>query len=49
MARKKNKFDIIFANGCSYVQGSALNGKKLGGTKDSIRYMQKENICCIVQ
>ena len=29
MARKKNKFDIIFANGCSYVQGSALNGKKL--------------------
>ena len=29
MVVKKKKFDIIFANGCSYVQGCGLNGDSL--------------------
>ena len=35
-----------FGDGATFPQ-IVLNGVKLGGTKDSIRYMQKENICCL--
>ena len=44
----KEAFYGEFGDGATFPQ-IVLNGKKLGGTKDSIRYMQKENICCIVQ
>tara|TARA_B100001113_G_scaffold212910_1_gene174644 strand:- start:295 stop:546 length:252 start_codon:yes stop_codon:yes gene_type:complete len=44
----KEAFYGEFGDGATFPQ-IVLNGVKLGGTKDSIRYMQKENICCIVQ
>ena len=34
-----------FGSGATFPQ-VVLNGENLGGCQDSIRYMQKQNICC---
>ena len=36
-----------FGNGATFPQ-VVLNSENLGGAQESIRYMQKENICCNV-
>ena len=36
-----------FGKGATFPQ-VVLNGENLGGCQESIRYMQKENICCNV-
>ena len=36
-----------FGSGATFPQ-VVLNGENLGGCQDSIRYMQKQNICCNV-
>ena len=36
-----------FGSGATFPQ-VVLNGENLGGCQDSIRYMQKQNICCTV-
>ncbi len=36
-----------FGEGATFPQ-VVLNGENLGGTKESIRYMQEKNICCTV-
>ena len=36
-----------FGSGATFHQ-LVLNGENLGGCQDSIRYMQKQNICCNV-
>ena len=34
-----------FGNGATFPQ-VVMNSENLGGAQESIRYMQKENICC---
>ena len=36
-----------FGNGATFPQ-VVMNSENLGGAQESIRYMQKENICCNV-
>ena len=43
----KEAFYGQFGNGDTFPQ-VVLNGENLGGCQESIRYMQKENICCRV-
>ena len=43
----KEAFYGQFGNGATFPQ-VVLNGENLGGCQESIRYMQKENICCRV-
>ena len=41
----KEAFYGQFGEGATFPQ-VVLNNENLGGCKDSIKYMQKENICC---
>ena len=43
----KEAFYGQFGEGATFPQ-VVLNSENLGGAQDSIRYMQKENICCNV-
>jgi len=43
----KEAFYGQFGEGATFPQ-VVLNGDNLGGTQESIKYMQKENICCNV-
>jgi glutaredoxin len=43
----KEAFYQQFGEGATFPQ-VVLNNENLGGCKDSIKYMQKENICCNV-
>ena len=41
----KEAFYGQFGEGATFPQ-VVLNGDNLGGTQESIKYMQRENICC---
>tara|TARA_B100001113_G_scaffold258466_1_gene213603 strand:- start:68 stop:316 length:249 start_codon:yes stop_codon:yes gene_type:complete len=43
----KEAFYGQFGEGATFPQ-VVLNGENLGGCQESIRYMQKKNICCNV-
>ena len=43
----KEAFYQQFGEGATFPQ-VVLNNENLGGAQESIRYMQKENICCNV-
>tara|TARA_B100001094_G_scaffold39909_1_gene34515 strand:+ start:293 stop:541 length:249 start_codon:yes stop_codon:yes gene_type:complete len=43
----KEAFYQQFGEGATFPQ-VVLNNENLGGCRDSIKYMQKENICCNV-
>ena len=43
----KEAFYQQFGEGATFPQ-VVLNNENLGGCQDSIRYMQKQNICCNV-
>tara|TARA_X000001036_G_scaffold253986_2_gene236454 strand:- start:3777 stop:4025 length:249 start_codon:yes stop_codon:yes gene_type:complete len=43
----KEAFYGQFGEGATFPQ-VVLNSENLGGCRDSIKYMQKENICCNV-
>ena len=43
----KEAFYEQFGNGATFPQ-VVLNSENLGGCQESIKYMQKENICCNV-
>ena len=43
----KEAFYQQFGEGATFSQ-VVLNNENLGGTQESIKYMQKENICCNV-